>query len=111
MKSLAYSAVIAAALAVPTLSFAQQSNAPLTRAEVRAQLVQLQQAGYDATNYGNYPQDIQAAERRVAAQQTVAQNSAPVAATSYGPSSAGSSQSGSRASTGTNANQAVFFGN
>lgn len=109
MKSLIYSAVAVIVLAVPTLSFAQQSNVPLTRAEVRAQLVQLQQAGYDPTDYGHYPQDIQAAERRVAAQQSVAQNPAPAHATSYGPSSAGSSQSGR--GTGVNANQAVFFGN
>jgi hypothetical protein len=62
-------AIAAGALAAPALSFAQ-SNGPLTRAEVRAELVRVEQAGYqpgqgDSTNY---PADIQAAEAKIAAQ-------------------------------------------
>lgn len=57
-----------ATLGVPVLSFAQ-SNAPLTRAEVRADLVRVEQAGYTpGANDINYPSDIQAAEAKIAAQ-------------------------------------------
>jgi uncharacterized membrane protein len=45
MKSLIQAVVVAAALAAPVAVFAQ-SNAPLTRAQVRAELVQLEKAGY-----------------------------------------------------------------
>jgi hypothetical protein len=70
MKSLMQAVVIATLLAAPIVSFAEQSNAPLTRAQVYAQLVQIEKAGYQpgggASPY--YPADIQAAEARVAAQ-------------------------------------------
>ncbi|MGF6721185.1 hypothetical protein P3T43_000526 [Paraburkholderia sp. GAS41] len=67
-KMLASLVLAAAALGAPVLSFAQ-SNAPLTRAEVRADLVRVEQAGYTpSTNDQNYPADIQAAEAKVAAQ-------------------------------------------
>jgi hypothetical protein len=69
MKSLVQAVVIAATLAAPVAVFAQ-SNQPLTRAEVRAQLVQIEKAGYNPSrsNPNEYPSDIQAAEARVAAQ-------------------------------------------
>jgi type II secretory pathway pseudopilin PulG len=91
MKSLINAVAIAAVLAVPAVSFAQSSQ-PLTRAEVRAQLVQLEQAGYRPANGRDpyYPSDIQAAEARVAAQ-----NGASMEKTSYGAPSSGSSESGS----------------
>lgn len=68
-KMFAGIAFAVAALWAPALSFAQ-SNAPLTRAEVRADLVHVEQAGYTpgAGNDNNYPADIQAAEARIAAQ-------------------------------------------
>ena len=70
MKSLAYAAIAAAALSAPIASFAQQTNQPVTRAEVRQQLIQLEQAGYNpAARDPYYPSDIQAAEARVNAQQ------------------------------------------
>lgn len=52
-------------------SFAQSvdtSQQPKTRAEVRAELVRLEQAGYNPaeSNADDYPQNIQAAEARVA---------------------------------------------
>lgn len=58
-------------LAAPVLSFAQ-SNAPLTRAEVRADLVRVEQAGYNPSpgDDASYPADIQAAEAKIAAQNT-----------------------------------------
>ncbi|WP_338927438.1 DUF4148 domain-containing protein (plasmid) [Mycetohabitans endofungorum] len=70
MKSMFYATVAASVLAAPITSFAQ-SNAPLTRAQVQAELVQLEKAGYQsglASPY--YPADIQAAEARLSAQQT-----------------------------------------
>jgi hypothetical protein len=70
MKSLIQAVAVAAALLVPVASFAQtNANAPLTRAQVRAELVQLEQAGYhvgDGDN-SNYPAPIQAAEAKVEA--------------------------------------------
>jgi Domain of unknown function (DUF4148) len=68
-KALVCLALAAGALAAPVLSFAQ-SNAPVTRAEVRADLVRLEQAGYNPSigNDADYPAAIQAAEAKVAAQ-------------------------------------------
>jgi hypothetical protein len=66
MKSLICAVFATAVLAAPTLSFAQAGNAPVTRAEVKADLVRVEQAGYrPAGNDLNYPADIQAAEARV----------------------------------------------
>jgi len=69
MKSLIQAVVVAAALAAPVAVFAQ-ANAPVTRAQVRAELVQLEKAGYNqaARNDATYPAEIQAAEAKVAAQ-------------------------------------------
>ncbi|MEM5420649.1 DUF4148 domain-containing protein [Paraburkholderia sp. BR14263] len=69
MKSLAQTFVILTILSAPAVSFAQ-SNSAVTPEQVRAELIQLEQAGYrpgDGDNT-NYPADIQAAEARVAAQ-------------------------------------------
>ena len=62
-------ALAAGTLAAPVLSFAQ-SNAPVTRAEVRADLVRVEQAGYNPSTGDdiNYPAGIQAAEAKIAAQ-------------------------------------------
>lgn len=68
-KALVCFALAASALAAPALSFAQ-SNGPLTRAEVRADLIRVEQAGYNpsTSDDATYPADIQAAEARIAAQ-------------------------------------------
>ncbi len=67
VRSLAAAAVVVSA-AVPALSFAQDHT--ITRAEVRAELVQLQQAGYNAASDNNqYPTNLQAALSRIAANQ------------------------------------------
>ena len=62
-------ALAVSALGAPVLSFAQ-SSAPLTRAEVRVDLVRVEHAGYRPTSGDdvNYPADAQAAEAKVAAQ-------------------------------------------
>jgi hypothetical protein len=68
MKSIIKAVAIALALSAPVVSFAQ-SNQPVTRAEVRSQLVQLENAGYrPGGDHANYPDQIQAAEARVAAE-------------------------------------------
>ena len=90
VRSLVAAATVAAAVAVPTLSFAQPDHA-LTRAEVRAELVQLQQAGYQpASDNTQYPVHLQAALARIDAGQqgTTA---------AYGGSADGSSAAGEHA--------------
>ena len=69
MRKLIPAVAIAVALAAPVAVFAQV-NAPVSRAEVRAELVQIEKAGYNPAraNPNAYPADIQAAEARVAAE-------------------------------------------
>jgi hypothetical protein len=67
MKSLFNVVALVAAVAAPAAAFAQ-SNAPETRAEVRADLARVQQAGYDPSDWAHYPQNIEAAQARIAAQ-------------------------------------------
>jgi hypothetical protein len=86
---LVQSLVVAALVAVPALSFAQ-SNDTLTRAQVRAELVQLQQAGYNpASDNAQYPNNIEAAQMRLDAR-----NASSAAA--YGGVKTGSASTGSR---------------
>lgn len=95
MKSLIKAVAIAAVLAVPALSFAQAqgTNGPVSRAQVRAELAQLEAAGYHpSVNNIYYPEDIQKAEARVSAQNGLAE----AQTSGYGPSTSGSSQSGAR---------------
>ncbi|CAG9268118.1 DUF4148 domain-containing protein [Paraburkholderia unamae] len=69
MKNLIQAVVVAAALAAPVAVFAQ-SNQPVTRAQVRAELVQLEKVGYHVGDgdQAHYPDAIQAAEVKVALQ-------------------------------------------
>lgn len=100
MKSIVKAVTLAALVAAPVVSFAQQSNQPLTRAQVRAELVQLERAGYrPEVNDRYYPQDIQAAEARVAEQNGTS---------GYGPGAAGSSQSGERSSAASSYSPPVY---
>jgi hypothetical protein len=84
---LVQSLIVAVAVAVPSLSFAQTSQ-PLTRAQVRAELVQLENAGYNPEGDDTtYPRNIQAAEAKVNAQNHDAEST-------YGASTNGSSAAG-----------------
>lgn len=104
MKSLIQAVVIATVLAAPVASFAQ-SNQPATRAQVRAELIQLENAGYHPGHADpHYPADIQAAQARVDAQNGTAQ----AATSGFGGAANGSSQSG-RAVT-TNGQKSIYFG-
>jgi len=94
MKNLIAAALAATVLAAPALSFAQAdtNQAPLTRAQVRAELVQLEKAGYrPGLSSPYYPADLQAAQARVAEQNGAAE------ATAYGAPSNGTTQAGNRA--------------
>lgn len=92
MKSLIKAVALAALVAAPIVSFAQSNQQPLTRAQVRAELVQLEKAGYNPNDWMNYPENIQAAQAKIAAAQTGAQADA----TGYGANAAATSQSGQR---------------
>ncbi|WP_250484065.1 DUF4148 domain-containing protein [Caballeronia sp. GaOx3] len=86
-KSIVPAIAIVAVLAAPGFAQAREDG-PVTRAQVRAELVQLERAGYNpAADQTTYPADIQRAEARVAAQQGAA-------ASSYGGASEGASASG-----------------
>jgi hypothetical protein len=85
MKTLVKFAVVAAAIAVPALSFAQ-SNEPVTRAQVRAELAQLEKAGYSPNDWMNYPANLQRAEVIVAQQNE--------SNTAYGGATGGTTQAG-----------------
>ncbi|QIE25902.1 hypothetical protein SBC1_48250 (plasmid) [Caballeronia sp. SBC1] len=66
LKSILSAIVAAAAISAPVFSFAQSSQ-PVTRADVRADLVRVERAEINPglTSDANYPADIQAAEARV----------------------------------------------
>jgi len=85
---------LSAVLAAPSFAFAQSAqsapsaNAPVTRASIRTELVSLERAGYNpGLNDVNYPENLQAAEHRVQAEN----------ATSVGGTTAGSTASGQAA--------------
>jgi hypothetical protein len=69
---------IAAAISFPVAGYAQESSPTVTRAQVRAELVQLESVGYwpGRANDPHYPDDIQAAEAAVASQQGTGRASA-----------------------------------
>jgi hypothetical protein len=92
---LAVAAAALAALSAPLAAFAQ-SNQPVTRAQVRAELVQLEQAGYRPSLGFDpyYPEDIQAAESKVAAQREANAQDA-----GFGGDAIGTSQAGARGDT------------
>ncbi|MDR3099357.1 MAG: DUF4148 domain-containing protein [Paraburkholderia sp.] len=101
MKTLIAAALAATVLAAPALSFAQESQ-PLTRAQVRAELVQLEQAGYrPGVSSPYYPADLQAAQAKVAQQNATAET------TAYGASTNGSTQAGARVTPNA---KSVYFG-
>jgi hypothetical protein len=93
MRSIIQAVAIVAALAAPTVTFAQSSGT-LTRAQVRSELTELEKAGYHVGDGDEttYPVELQQAEARVAREHT--------ASTEYGGVSDGSSASGQKATPG-----------
>lgn len=90
MKSFTKMVLVVGLVAAPVASFAQSSQ-PVSRAQVHAELVQLEQAGYDPHDWIHYPENIQAAQAKVAAQNATAQ----AAVSGYGGATDGTSRSGS----------------
>jgi Domain of unknown function (DUF4148) len=88
MKSFTRAILIAAVIAAPVASFAQSSQS-VSRAQVRAELAQLEKAGYDPHDWIHYPENIQAAEAKVAAQ-----NAAQAAVSGYGGAADETSRAG-----------------
>ncbi|AJY10154.1 DUF4148 domain-containing protein [Burkholderia dolosa] len=98
MKSLVYAAVAATALSASFGAFAQST---VTRAQVRNELVQLENAGYKPTQSSPYyPADIQAAEARVQATD----------ASGYGAQPAAVVQGGAPVAKVQNPRDSVYFG-
>jgi hypothetical protein len=89
MKSSTRMALIAALVAAPVASFAQSSET-VSRAQVQAELALVEKAGYDPRDWVHYPENIQAAEAKVAAQNATAQ----AAISGYGGTTEGASRSG-----------------
>jgi hypothetical protein len=66
MKWFACVITVAVVIASPLTTFAQNTKQPVTRAQVKAELVQLENAGYrPSMNDSYYPAKIQAAEAAV----------------------------------------------
>ncbi|WP_175885545.1 DUF4148 domain-containing protein [Burkholderia sp. BCC0044] len=98
MKTLVSSTLAALILSAPALSFAQQADHALTRAEVKAEMARLAAVGYTpAMDHNQYPAAILAAEKRVS-EDAVAQaapHAAPAAdKTGYGSEGRSVSESG-----------------
>ncbi|REE21474.1 uncharacterized protein DUF4148 [Paraburkholderia sp. BL27I4N3] len=90
MKSLIKALAIAFALGAPVVSFAQQSQQSLTRAEVRAQTIQAKQSGYSPLDWADFPDgEIQAAQFRKSLRDARSRDGA-----GYGSGQSGNSQSG-----------------
>ncbi|GLU34494.1 DUF4148 domain-containing protein [Trinickia caryophylli] len=92
---------VAALIAAPALSFAQASQG-LTRAQVRAELIELEKAGYNpAGDHAHYPEAIEAASARLHAHDGASSNvAAGPATTEYGGVASGASNSGAPRVTG-----------
>jgi hypothetical protein len=107
MNKLTVAAMLAAVFFTGPIVAHAQTNDPVTRAEVRADLARVEQAGYtpSAGEDVHYPADIQAADAKLAAQQD----------SSYGGVAQGTSASGSKwhrhASTGSSCVGPVSFCN
>ncbi|MBR7988766.1 DUF4148 domain-containing protein [Burkholderia cenocepacia] len=95
---------VSASVAAPV--FAGEST--VTRAQVRAELAALQQAGYQPNrpNDPNYPTNIQAALKRIRDDGAVAVDTQ---AAGYGSDAGGAAQSGSRNPLRT-AERSIYFG-
>ncbi|RKT20499.1 uncharacterized protein DUF4148 [Paraburkholderia sp. RAU2J] len=95
MKSALLTFTTAITLIVPVVAFAQQTSAPLTRAQVRSELIQIEHAGYNPAerDTSTYPADIQAAEARISSRNAAR----PGSDSGMGSETSGASQSGKHA--------------
>ncbi|MBM2771416.1 DUF4148 domain-containing protein [Burkholderia anthina] len=94
MKTLISSTLAALILSAPALSFAQQADHQLTRAEVKAEMARLAAVGYTpAMDHNQYPVAILAAEKRVR-DNAVAQAAPAAGQTGYGSEARTTGESG-----------------
>ncbi|SAL87343.1 membrane protein [Caballeronia arvi] len=78
MKQIFVTAALALLASSPTASFAQ-TDAPLTRAQLRAELANLEQAGYNPLSVDvDYPGRLQKAEARLQAERVSSQRQAAI---------------------------------
>jgi len=108
MNKLIPAVIVAAALAIPAISFAQSSQQGLTRAQVRAELVELEHAGYNpsSADHATYPAQLQAAQARVTEEKLASGDTS-----GYGAPAVGTSQSGAAVQPAHIAPQeSVYFG-
>jgi hypothetical protein len=98
MNTRHFALAIATVIAFPVAGYAQDSSSTVTRAQVRAELVQLEGVGYwpGRANDLHYPTDIQAAEAAVAAQK----GGGSIVGSSVGGARSGSFASGNRVAAG-----------
>lgn len=90
MRSLIKAVTVAIVLAAPVASFAQQSQQPLTRAQVRAEIVQAKHSGYSPLAWADYPEgEFQAAQFRNSLHKAGSRDTS-----GYGSGQSGTSQSG-----------------
>jgi hypothetical protein len=94
MKRTYYALLIASAFSLPALSYADTVGAPVTRAQVRAELVAAEQAGQFPQSYAHYPDAAPDAALMHVADRAATEAAAD---TSYGSESTGHSVSGLRA--------------
>ncbi|RQS68210.1 DUF4148 domain-containing protein [Burkholderia sp. Bp8963] len=99
MKSLVHLVAAAAALSVSLGAIAQTSG-QVTRAQVRAELAQLEQAGYRPSPEEPYPAQLEAAEARVHVQDM----------SGVGHSAVPAVQVGHASGTNTSPRDSIFFG-
>lgn len=106
MKTRQLPLFVAALLAgLPAATFAQASVAPLTRTQVREELVAIEHAGYWPNRSSpEYPADIQAAEARERAMKTAA----PAPQADVGGVPGGSLASGERVVAGVDIGRSLF---
>jgi hypothetical protein len=99
IKSLVYAVVAATALSASYGAFAQPNE--VTRAQVRAELVQLEKAGYKPeVSDAHYPQALQTAQARVASADE----------TGYGAQAAAAVRAGRTGSAKQNGPDSIYFG-
>lgn len=67
MKTLISAIIIAASVSIPAVSFAQQTNGPLTRADVRAQLITAEHEGLVHQSNSQYPKTVPTSEKSATA--------------------------------------------
>jgi len=94
MKLVAYITIVTSSLASPLFALAQSSSPPVSRAEVRGELIRLEKAGLvpSVGEDNKYPESIMAAEAKVNAPKFLPLTSGSVG----GTTAIGTSDSGSR---------------